>query len=175
MKGIISLPVFLGIAAAAALFFSACDDSGADNGGDAKDAPDGTPDVVDDGAPDAPLDSPDDAPDAPDAHTDPLPDTLPDPTEDPPGDPAEDPPEDTPVDRDAADEPDAPPPPPAACEPLPPPEGDVVAVTADRASELSGIVAAAADGTTIQLETGTYSLDGNTLVFDTPGVTLRSA
>ncbi|MFH1438836.1 MAG: hypothetical protein ABIJ56_24215, partial [Pseudomonadota bacterium] len=86
-----------------------------------------------------------------------------------------DPPEDPPADRDAADEPDAPPPPPATCEPLPPPEGDIVSVTADRASELSSIVAAAGDGTTIRLETGTYALNGDTLVFNTPGVTLRSA
>jgi hypothetical protein len=64
------------------------------------------------------------------------------------------------------------------CAALPPPAGTTVEVVASQADALRGIVAAAAGGTTILLHDGTYDMSGgdsnHRLVFDTPGVTLRS-
>jgi len=61
------------------------------------------------------------------------------------------------------------------CPPLPPPTGPVIDVTPNQARALSGIVASAPTGSTIRLGAGTYNLDGGRLVFNHPGVTLRSA
>ncbi len=65
------------------------------------------------------------------------------------------------------------------CAPLPPPTGATVTVTPAQADQLRGIVASSATGTTILLTDGVYQMDGgdwiHRLVFDTPGVTLRSA
>jgi hypothetical protein len=87
-------------------------------------------------------------------------------------------PEDAPVDTGPGDGTDEPPPP-AGCGPLPDPTGPTVTVGPDGAGELRGIVAGAAEGTTILLEDGTYDMSGgdgsHRLVFATPGVTLRSA
>jgi hypothetical protein len=66
-----------------------------------------------------------------------------------------------------------------SCDLLPPPGGTVVNVTPDQADELRAIVAAAATGTTIQLQDGFYDMSGgdagHRLSFNTAGVTLRSA
>jgi len=62
----------------------------------------------------------------------------------------------------------------ASCEPLPPPSGSVVTVSPRQAGQLPRIVRRARQGETILLEDGTYDLDGGTLHFGTPGVTLRS-
>ncbi len=65
------------------------------------------------------------------------------------------------------------------CDPLPAPPGAVVDVYPAQAAQLRGTVAAAATGTTILLHDGTYDMSGGDsvyrLVFDTPGVILRSA
>ncbi len=65
------------------------------------------------------------------------------------------------------------------CDPLPVPSGPVVDVGPDEAHQLRDVVAAAASGTTILLADGYYDMSGGDsgyrLVFDTPGVTLRSA
>ena len=64
------------------------------------------------------------------------------------------------------------------CGPLPPPSGPTIQVSPDKAGELRGIVLAAAAGTTILLENGTYDLSGgddsSRLSFYTANVTLRS-
>jgi hypothetical protein len=64
------------------------------------------------------------------------------------------------------------------CVALPPPTGTTIQVDATQADALRGIVAAAATGTTILLQDGAYDMSGgdssHRLVFDTPGVTLRS-
>ncbi|MEN8163542.1 MAG: right-handed parallel beta-helix repeat-containing protein [Acidobacteriota bacterium] len=66
----------------------------------------------------------------------------------------------------------------APCDPLPPPVGEIVEVWPAQASTLRDQVAAAATGTTVVLHDGTYDLScgdaGCRLVFQTPGVTLRS-
>ena len=59
------------------------------------------------------------------------------------------------------------------CTPLPAPSGVVVEVTPSQAGSLQSIVDAARPGDTIQLSDGVYPLS-QTLVFHTPGVTLRS-
>jgi hypothetical protein len=61
------------------------------------------------------------------------------------------------------------------CPALPPPAGNVIDVSPAQAGQLAGIVAAAQTGDTIRLADGTYVLDGDLLLFATPGVTLRSA
>ncbi len=61
----------------------------------------------------------------------------------------------------------------SACPPLPPPSGKVV--TASSVAGLESAVNNATSGTTILLADGYYNLDGVYLLFDTPGVTLRSA
>jgi hypothetical protein len=61
------------------------------------------------------------------------------------------------------------------CPALPPPTGNVVDVTPAQAGQLAAIVAGARSGDTIRLADGTYALDGDVLLFATPGVTLRSA
>jgi hypothetical protein len=60
------------------------------------------------------------------------------------------------------------------CGPLPPPTGNVIDVTPAQAANLRAIVGAAKTGDTIRLADGTYILS-QSLVFRTPGVTLRSA
>ena len=74
----------------------------------------------------------------------------------------------TDVDSDTDADPDP------SCEPLGPPDGNLIAVGPDQVGELQGIVAAAETGDVILLEDGTYPLDGAYLWFGTPGVTLRS-
>jgi len=59
------------------------------------------------------------------------------------------------------------------CTPLPAPSGAVVDVTPSQVSSLQSIIDAARPGDTIQLSDGLYLLP-QTLVFRTPGVTLRS-
>lgn len=61
----------------------------------------------------------------------------------------------------------------SACPPLPPPGGNVVQVST--VAGLESAVNNAASGTTILVADGIYNLDGVYLLFDTPGVTLRSA
>jgi len=65
------------------------------------------------------------------------------------------------------------------CDPLPAPSGVVVDVYPAQAAQLRGIVAGAATGTTILLHDGYYDMSGGDwdyrLVFETPGVLLRSA
>jgi hypothetical protein len=61
------------------------------------------------------------------------------------------------------------------CPALPPPAGNVIDITPAQAGQLAAIVAGAQSGDTIRLADGTYALDGDLLLFDTPGVTLRSA
>lgn len=61
----------------------------------------------------------------------------------------------------------------AFCPPLPPPTGDTIAV--DTVEALRTAVGAAVSGQTILVADGTYDLDGVTLRFDVPGLTLRSA
>ncbi|MCA9708762.1 MAG: right-handed parallel beta-helix repeat-containing protein [Myxococcales bacterium] len=70
--------------------------------------------------------------------------------------------------------PPPPPPPPAAgCEPLPPPEGDVLELGPE--DDLAAAIADAPTGRTLVLRDGTYDVSGaGYIVFDTPGVTLRS-
>ena len=63
----------------------------------------------------------------------------------------------------------------SACSPLPPPAGNVIAVDPSQARDLDDIVRNAVTGDTILLADGTYTLQGDYLWFDTPGVTLRSA
>jgi hypothetical protein len=60
------------------------------------------------------------------------------------------------------------------CAPLLPPAGPVIDVTPAQTGSLPSIVAGAGSGTTIRLADGTYPLNGATVVFTTPGVTLRS-
>ncbi len=60
-----------------------------------------------------------------------------------------------------------------ACEPLPAPAGNVVAVAT--VTQLVDAVDGASPGDTILVADGSYALDGAYLRFDTPGVTLRSA
>lgn len=80
-----------------------------------------------------------------------------DPTGDPSGDPTGDP------------DPD----PVAGCEPLPPPEGDVVMLTPR--DDLAGAIAAATTGTTLMLADGTYDVSAaNYIVLAVDGVTVRS-
>jgi hypothetical protein len=59
------------------------------------------------------------------------------------------------------------------CSPLPAPSGVVVDVTPSQVSSLQSILDAARPGDTVQLSDGLYPLP-QTLVFRTPGVTLRS-
>lgn len=60
------------------------------------------------------------------------------------------------------------------CDPLPPAEGNVVNVAPG--DDLPGAIASAAEGTTLLLADGTYDVSGaEYIVFDVPGVTLRSA
>lgn len=68
-----------------------------------------------------------------------------------------------------------PPTPPAVgCEPLPPAEGDVVEIGPE--DDLAGTITSAPRGRTILLRDGTYDVSGvQYIVFETPGVTLRSA
>jgi hypothetical protein len=61
----------------------------------------------------------------------------------------------------------------SACPALPPPAGNVVHVST--VAELESAVNNAATGATILVADGYYNLDGVYLLFDTPGVTLRSA
>ncbi len=58
------------------------------------------------------------------------------------------------------------------CPPLPPPSGNIVHVS--NVAELQSAVNVATAGTTILLADGTYNLNGVYLLFDVPGVTLRS-
>lgn len=68
---------------------------------------------------------------------------------------------------------DPPPPPSAGCDPLPPPEGDVLELGPE--DDLAAAIAEAPSGRTLVLRDGTYDLSGaGYVVFDTPGVTLRS-
>lgn len=70
---------------------------------------------------------------------------------------------------------DGPPPPPPAvgCTPLPPPEGDVLELGPE--DDLAAAIADAPTGRTLVLLDGTYDVSGaGYIVFDTPGVTLRS-
>jgi len=65
------------------------------------------------------------------------------------------------------------------CDPLDPPDGSIIEVEPDEAAGLRNIIANADTGTTILLGDGYYDLScgdsGCRLVFDTRGVTLRSA
>ncbi len=65
-----------------------------------------------------------------------------------------------------------------ACRPLAPPTGGTITLGPSQASNLRDTIAAASSGTTILLEDGLYDLScGDTncrLVFNTPGITLRS-
>jgi hypothetical protein len=61
----------------------------------------------------------------------------------------------------------------SACPPLPPPAGNVIHVST--VAGLESAVNNAASGDTILVADGYYNLDGVYLLFDTPGVTLRSA
>jgi hypothetical protein len=61
------------------------------------------------------------------------------------------------------------------CGPLPPPTGNIINVTPAQASQLDSIVAGASTGDTIMLTDGVYPLNGDYLLFDTTGVTMRSA
>jgi hypothetical protein len=61
----------------------------------------------------------------------------------------------------------------ATCGALPPPAGNVIEVSAAQAASLPSVVRAARPGDTIQLADGTYLLP-QSLVFDQPGVTIRS-
>lgn len=61
------------------------------------------------------------------------------------------------------------------CGPLSPPTGNIIPVTQAQAGQLDSIVQNAATGDTILLADGVYQLNGDYLLFDTPGVTLRSA
>jgi hypothetical protein len=61
------------------------------------------------------------------------------------------------------------------CDPLPPPQQLVIDVGPSQVAQLAGIVRAAPSGSTIRLASGVYNLDGASLVFRTPNVTLRSA
>lgn len=61
----------------------------------------------------------------------------------------------------------------SVCQPLPAPYGNTVEVLPSQAATLPAIVAAAASGTTILLNDGTYNLTGN-IILSVPRVTLRS-
>ena len=62
------------------------------------------------------------------------------------------------------------------CTPLPPPSVTVIEVQPSQANELQALVAGAASGTTLLLHDGFYDMGGERyLLFQTPGVTLRSA
>ncbi len=70
---------------------------------------------------------------------------------------------------------DAPPAPSAdPCEPLGPPEGNIIDVTPDQAVELPGIVLTAPEGSTLLFADGTYNVKGDVWI-KTAGLTLRSA
>ena len=60
------------------------------------------------------------------------------------------------------------------CPPLPPPEGEVISVGPDQATELPDIVQSAAAGSTIVLEPGTYAVT-RLFYMVTPSVTVRSS
>jgi hypothetical protein len=64
------------------------------------------------------------------------------------------------------------------CAPLPPPVGPTITLGPGDAADLRDEIVAAAAGTTILLEDGTYDMSGGDfgyrLVFSTPGLTLRS-
>ena len=60
------------------------------------------------------------------------------------------------------------------CDPLPPPEGDVIEVGAG--DDLAAAIASAPSGSTLVLADGTYDVSGASyIVFAQPGVTLRSS
>lgn len=59
------------------------------------------------------------------------------------------------------------------CDPLPPPEGELIEVSPG--DDLVQAIAAASEGATVLLDDGTYDVGGaEYIVFDVPGVTLRS-
>jgi hypothetical protein len=60
------------------------------------------------------------------------------------------------------------------CQPLPPPQGNVMTVRPEDAESLNGIIATAPAGTTFLFEPGTYAMSGG-LWITNPGVTLRSS
>ena len=62
-----------------------------------------------------------------------------------------------------------------SCDPLSPPQGFVIDVGPGQVAQLAGIVRSAPSGSTIRLASGVYNLDGGSLLFRTPNVTLRSA
>lgn len=81
---------------------------------------------------------------------------------------------DLPTDSSDTDEPPNPPPPsPVGCDPLPPPMGETVEIGPE--DDLAATISAATEGQTILLRDGTYDLSASGyIVFDVPGVTLRS-
>lgn len=60
------------------------------------------------------------------------------------------------------------------CDPLPPASGNIITVDTSQSSNLDSIVASLNTGDTLLLEDGTYNLNGVSLWFNTPGVTMRS-
>ncbi len=78
------------------------------------------------------------------------------------------------VDTGSTDTDDPPPPPPGGgCDPLPPPEGDVIEL--GPGDDVAAAINDAPSGRTIMLQDGMYDLSGaGFIIFDTPGVTLRS-
>ncbi len=61
------------------------------------------------------------------------------------------------------------------CSALPDPTGSTITVTPGDVDQLASIVGSAAEDTTVLLQDGTYNLNGSSLRFTTPNVTLRSA
>jgi hypothetical protein len=92
-----------------------------------------------------------------------------DPTGDPSGDPSGDPTGDPSGDPTGDPDPD----PVAGCEPLPPPEGNVVMLGPQ--DDLAAAIASATTGTTLMLADGTYDVSGASyIVLAVDGVTVRS-
>ncbi len=61
------------------------------------------------------------------------------------------------------------------CSALPEPTGSIITVVPGDVDQLSSIVGSVTEGTTVLLQDGTYNLNGGSLRFNTPNVTLRSA
>ncbi|MDX9720840.1 MAG: hypothetical protein RBU37_08825 [Myxococcota bacterium] len=76
---------------------------------------------------------------------------------------------------DQSDEEQSQPPPASGCPALPPASGTIIAVEPSQTAQLRGIVAAAAEGSTILFADGHYHLGGEYIWIDIPGLTLRSA
>lgn len=159
----------------------ACSESGDANPSDDADAGtarEPTPEPSDEPTPTAPEPNDEPTPTAPEPNDEPAP-SAPEPTT--PPEPAVEPT----TSPEPAPEPSTPPEPgpepndepvipvASACDPLPPADADVVNL--GPGDDLAGAIAAASEGTTLLLADGTYDVsEVEYIVFDVPGVTLRS-